>query len=1252
MSECGSRKGPPSCDSLRSNMSIDFPPDLTGEPRPPEMTHVRRVKKKPEGRVGFDSLRSNMSIDFPPDLTGEPRPPHVRRVKKKPEGRVGFDSLRSNMSIDFPPDLTGEPRPPEMTHVRRVKKKPEGRVGFDSLRSNMSIDFPPDLTGEPRPPEMTHVRKVKKKPEGRVGFDSLRSNMSIDFPPDLTGEPRPPVSIGQTSSDVQQNQGRLSEFEARTLAYVKRTLRTHKKVLSAEHKGLFGEDEQEDADDEPAETNTETGEAVLKIALHILRTLNEEGHAHTLEKSHYGELAMCQRGLKSLLMSKNECLVETQQWPVPLKKIYTKLYLMEGERGEVNSEHEVRQIETAYKRQKPLEIQIRCEDMFKPLPKEDHPIRTVLTKGIAGIGKTVLVQKFVLDWSEEKASQEIQLLFSLPFRELNLISNERKSLMELLCEFFPGLEESGLKDLNKYKVLIVLDGLDECRLHLDFEGTDRCCDATQSASLDVLLTNLIAGNLLPDANLWITTRPAAAGCIPPQHVDRVTEIRGFTDHQKEQYFHKKIEDENLAKRVVTHIKSRRSLHIMCHVPVFCWISSIVLGKMCSSAGGGKMPKTLTQMYIRFLAHQITQMQVKYYEEQQLDSHGNNKAIVSLGKLAFEQLEKGNLIFYVDDLRDCGIDVKEASVYSGLCTQVFREESCLQHKVFCFVHLSVQEFLAALYVHVMKVRGVNLMMEESEHMTKAKPVSELHRAAVDRALQSNSGHLDLFLRFLLGLSQESSQVLLRDLKIQVEPCDSDSREESIKYIREKISQTLCPEKCVNLFHCLNELNDCSLVEDIQRYLESDGESVMDQCSAAQWAALVFVLLTSPERQEEIHLKKYSRKAEDLHKLLPAIKASRSAMLNDCNLTADSCQAVSSALSSSSNQLLHLSLSDNVLEDLGVEHLCRGLQSPHCGLKTLRLNRCSLTQRCCGSLASVLSCQSSHLKELDLSDNDIEDEGVRLLCTGLGSVQCKLEILRLSFCCVTEEGCGFLASAVKTNPSHLRELDLSYNHLGDSGVKLVSDALEEGQCETVKFRIDHNAEHWFKPGLREYACELSMDDNTAHKLLILSDDKRKVSQGEEEQQYPDHPDRFDYWTQVLFQEGLTGRHYWEVEWEGNWAGLGVTYKGIVHKGPGYHSVIGYNANSWSLHCCTHGYRAYHDMKSIVLQVPQAGSRRLAMYLDWEAGVLSFYKVSSGRFLTHLHTFHTKFQECLYVVFRPWGTGSSLRLCQVERPQATGQ
>ncbi|XP_074539889.1 NLR family CARD domain-containing protein 3-like [Halichoeres trimaculatus] len=1105
-----------------------------------------------------------------------------------------------------------------------------------SEQSRRSKDYPPAFKIKASRKRLHEDSKMAEPRGGptpsTASCISEQSRRSKDYPPAFSMETS--GKRDQLTSSVGQNPEMLKVFEMKAMDYVKQALDEHKKILS-ETQGLLQEDK------EDAQTNDdEAKEAALKIALHILRNMEKDEQAHLLEQKHYGVTKLYQKKLKSFLKSKTEFLFEnTLKWPIPLKKIYTELYLIEGDTAEVNCEHEIRQIETAFNKQKTSETLIRHEDLFKPLPnQQDKPIRTVLTKGIAGIGKTVLTQKFILDWSEEKANQDIQLLFSLPFRELNLLKDETRSLMELLCEFSPGLKESGISDLNKCKVLVVLDGLDECRLPLDFKQTESF-DPSQPASVDGLLTNLIAGKLLPGAFLWITTRPAAASSIPGRFVDRLTEIRGFNNPQKEQYFLKKIEDETLAKRVIANIKSTRSLYIMCHVPVFCWISSIVLGEICAEVGGGKMPKTLTQMYIHFVAHQTAQRQVKYAKEQQLDSQENHKIFMSLGKLAFEQLEKGNPIFYEEDLRDCGIDVNEASVYSGVCTQVFREESCLQSKVYCFVHLSVQEFLAALYVHVMyTVGGENLIDKDG---IRHESISDLHKAAVDKALQRDNGHLDLFLRFLLGLSLESSQVLLKGLNIRAKAWDSQSHGETIQHIKKRIDLSE-PERYINLLHCLNELNDHTSVNEIQFYLDSGRPIETSDWSTARWAALVFLLLTSPERSEEIHLKKFSRTKEGFQRLLPAIRASRSAMLNDCNLTADCCQALSSALSLSSNELNSLNLSDNRLEDSGIKHLCTGLQGPHCRLKILRLNRCDLTPKSCKDLASVLGSPESALRELDLSDNNIGDSGVGLLSKGLGNTSCRLETLRLSFCNITENGCEFLASAVKSNPSHLSELDLRYNHLQDSGVRIIHEALDEGRCELTKLRVDHNAEQWFTPGLKKHMRKLTMDLDTAHKCLFFSDDNQSIRLSREEQHIPDHPDRFDYWAQVMCKEGLQGRCYWEVEWDGTWVGVGLAYGDMEHKGQDNNRLIGYNEKSWCLYCTSKDFRAYHKFESIVVGVPLAGSRRLAVYLDWEAGMLSFYRVSQ-RSLTHLHTYFAKFTEPLYPVFRLWCEDSSLKLCQ---------
>ncbi|XP_076146275.1 NACHT, LRR and PYD domains-containing protein 3-like [Alosa pseudoharengus] len=753
-----------------------------------------------------------------------------------------------------------------------------------------------------------------------------------------------------------------------------------------------------------------------------------------------------------------------------LNKIYTELYITEGESEGVNKEHEVWQVESASRSQNTEYTPINCNDIFKPLPGQERHIRTVMTKGVAGIGKTVSVQKFILDWTNGVANQDVDFMFPLSFRVLNLVKGDQYSLQRLLLDFHPELKE--LNDGEGYKdcqVVFIFDGLDESRLTLDLEQNSKLSDVKQTLSVDVLMTSLIQGTLLPSALIWITSRPAAASQIPAQYIDQVTEVRGFNDPQKEEYFRKRISDESQANRIIFHIKASRSLHIMCHIPVFCWIAATVLQQMLGQDNTQEIPTTLTEMFIHFLLIQTTRKDQKYQKRQETDKKrllkSQKKILLKLAELAFKSLENGNLMFYEEDLRECGIDVSEASVYSGMCTEIFKTESVesQQKKVYCFVHLSVQEFLAAVFVfHSYLIKNLealkSLISDEQRNELNPSMLSSLQsvlglkdnlhvllKSAVDKALESQNGHLDLFLRFLMGISLESNHRLLQGLLSRTHN-SSNSIKETCQYMKELNREGLSPERCINLFHCLFEMKDDSMHNEIQKYLSSP-KNIKQKLSPAHCSALAHILLMSEDVLEEIDLKKYNTSDEGRRRLIPAMRCCRKARLAECKLSEKSC-GIMAAVLQSPNSLIELDLNHNDLGDSGLTfiHLCNILSL---FVLLCRLAECKLSEKSCGIVAAVLQSPNS-LTELDLSHNDLGDSGVQLLSKGLSSPNCKLQTLRLAECKLSEKSCGIVA-AVLRSPNSLTELDLSHNDLGDSGVQLLSKGLSSPNCKLQTLRL---------------------------------------------------------------------------------------------------------------------------------------------------------------------------------------------------------
>uniref|UniRef100_A0A3B3RDC1 NACHT domain-containing protein n=1 Tax=Paramormyrops kingsleyae TaxID=1676925 RepID=A0A3B3RDC1_9TELE len=702
------------------------------------------------------------------------------------------------------------------------------------------------------------------------------------------------------------------------------------------------------------------------LALRLNKDLQWSNHIFNFSCKKYRDV---QRQIKSRLKEKFQCIFETlpkQGKTIFLNDIYTELYITEAGNGGVNNEHAIRQIETEFWKNASPEHTIKCSDIFKPLPSQRKHIRTVLTRGIAGIGKTVSVQKFVLDWAEERENQDMDFVFTLPFRDLNRMKEKQCSLIQLIHRHFPEIKEMEKILWENLKTVFILDGLDECRLPLNFKDNETWSDATETTTVDVLLTNLITGNLLPSALLWITSRPAATNQIPPDCIQQLTEVRGFNDAQKEEYFTKRFSNKVLGNKIFEHIKTSRTLFIMCHIPIFCWISAAVLEKLIDEEVNNEIPQTLTQMYTHFLLIQISlkkqKYQGNYVRNSKLLLKEDKEMILKLGELSFHGLEKGKLIFYEDDLESYGIDVQNKNVlhpYYG----VEKQEQCEVTNKHDVKEEKNNIFQMCKFIHRLSKR-------------KRASLPTLHKSAIYLALLSENGHLDLFLRFLLGFSLESNQTLLEGLLTSTRNANW-SAKVTVKYIKKTIKVDYPPDRIINFFHCLNELNDHSLVAEIQTYLKArnltDTKLEPYQCSA-----LSFVLLT---KEDFYWTRTY------LCKCVANILLSSMGRLDSCNLRDSSFELVASALKVT-NHVRELNLSYNVLRDTGLTFLARQLSSPHCRLQTLRLGNCCLTEVCCGDLALLLRFE---LRELELRDNDLKDSGVKLLCGGLEDPKCGLQRL---------------------------------------------------------------------------------------------------------------------------------------------------------------------------------------------------------------------------------------------------------------------
>lgn len=493
----------------------------------------------------------------------------------------------------------------------------------------------------------------------------------------------------------------------------------------------------------------------------------------------------------------------------PLDDVYTTLYITSTSDNGPNIEHEVMKIEKQDSNREPGRP-LSIKDIMSEEWLEESNVKFLLITGMAGSGKSMAISRLILDWIEEKSHQHVNFLFPLPFRELKQFEGVKISLLEIIQTLYPETKKLRDEDFRSEdcKMLFVFDGLDEYSGKLDFENTELLGDHTDPTTLNVIVVNLLRGRLLYRGMFLVTSRPQVRRCIPwDTHYDE-RDMRGFRDDEKDEYFKKRFKNPDDAARVIAYINSFKTLRIMCHLPLFCSLVADEYQHMLTKQGPqAELPKSITFMYTKLMLALIGPYRAD--RAPVLSPDKEKDFLMKLGKLALTMLEQNKFKITRSDWRDVGISDEEAVVNSGLCIQYVTKPYVLfQEKVVSFIHPTMQEYLAALYVFLsFRNQGKNIfeqqLKEKLSRMFKGNKVMELYKCAVDKSLLYEDGKLDIFLRFLFGMARNINLELLKPFCTSAMKWPS-ALEDATALIKKRIRENQYPQRNDNLKHCLEEL----------------------------------------------------------------------------------------------------------------------------------------------------------------------------------------------------------------------------------------------------------------------------------------------------------------------------------------------------------------------------------------------------------------------------------------------------------------
>ncbi|NWV44712.1 NLRC3 protein, partial [Daphoenositta chrysoptera] len=737
---------------------------------------------------------------------------------------------------------------------------------------------------------------------------------------------------------------------------------------------------------------------------------------------------MVQKHLESLQSSYGNGLE-----PGALQRL-TNLLLVEGLTDIQQKEHDILQVETT-KGLPSVSKSIPLEKLFLPLSKVSIPPRISVTVGVAGIGKSTLVKLFVCTWAKGDINRDIMFVLPLTFRELN--TYEKLSAERLICLAFPHITEPGCISAGAARTLLILDGLDEFKTPLDFSNAVVCTDPKKEIQVDNLITNIIRGNLLQEVSVWVTSRPAAARQIPGGLVDRMTEIRGFGAAEMKDFLDQMfLNNRDLSSQVLKHIRANRSLQVLCTIPGFCWISGSSIAyflKHCSDQSQELVPRTLSEIYSYYFKMALSgDWLEKPRETLRIEQAVNTskKLVGSLGRLAFYGLLRKKHVFYELDMKAYGIDL--SLLHSSLSTRLLLKEDMQTSTAYYFPHLTIQEFLAALYYYTAAKRAIfDLFMESGMSWPKLGFLNHF-RSAVQRALQAEDRQLDVFVRFLSGLLSPQVNKLLSGWLLAKDE-HSGFRSQAISVLQGCLSSDhAVSSRAVNTMRCLQEIQHTDIAKAVEEAMRS--ESLAGMLTPVNCSALAYLLQVSDVCLEETNLSNCLT-YNVCKSLLSQLLFCHSLRLDNNQFKDDAMELLGSVLSVKDCQIQRLSLAENQISNKGAKALARSLLVNR-SLMVLDLRSNSIGPTGAKALADALK-KNQILLSLNLQHNSIKEDGAAFLAEALLTNH-KLVTLHLQKNAIGAQGARKIAEALKQNRS-LRELILSSNSVGDNGSIALAEAL---------------------------------------------------------------------------------------------------------------------------------------------------------------------------------------------------------------------